>query len=458
MITARVTPLDEPRPFAPHELFFSLTDEKGRIRYGNDVFTRVSGYTEEQLVGQPHNLIRHPDVPRCVFRLLWDYLESGRTIAAYVKNLAADGRYYWVLAVVTPCEGGYLSVRLNPSGPLFEAARAAYAEALRLESAREIEHGRQQAIAESLGKLAGIVRGHGFADYDQFMHAALRTELERRADHGAPALTPRAGGGELGRLHTALARVGDQLGQVFASLDLFDRLSVRLLEKRSAMEELGPSLTFLALNTHISATRLGPEGAVLSVVSRNLGERSKDADGLIATLMQRMAPACEAARAVAFDVAVAQLEAEVCRAFVAELIDDPHGATSGLVAESLGVLIGELAGRSRGVVDSLRRLRDDVDIMLHAARALVGQVEQMRTAQLNGKIEIASRRNTQDFAAIFEDVAQIVADARADCDDVIELLVSTGEQLGRLLRLEASLRGDLTEVAAATNAAVAGAF
>ena len=137
MITARVTPINEARHFAPHELFFSLTDDKGRIHYGNQVFTRVSGYEEHQLLGQPHNLIRHPDMPRGVFRLFWDYLGAQKTIAAYVKNLAADGRYYWVLAVATPSRDGYLSVRLNPSSQFFDLVKKAYAGTLAIESPLE---------------------------------------------------------------------------------------------------------------------------------------------------------------------------------------------------------------------------------------------------------------------------------------------------------------------------------
>jgi PAS domain-containing protein len=76
------------RHFGAEELFFSATDRKGIIRVGNDVFVRVSGYERRELVGRPHNLIRHMDTPRCVFRLLWDYLERNEPIATYMKHTA----------------------------------------------------------------------------------------------------------------------------------------------------------------------------------------------------------------------------------------------------------------------------------------------------------------------------------------------------------------------------------
>ena len=70
------------QPFDVGELFFSATDRKGIITSGNRVFVRVSGYERDELVGRAHNVVRHPDMPRAVFQILWDYLEAGRPIAA----------------------------------------------------------------------------------------------------------------------------------------------------------------------------------------------------------------------------------------------------------------------------------------------------------------------------------------------------------------------------------------
>ncbi|HPE46849.1 MAG TPA: PAS domain-containing protein [Hyphomonas sp.] len=93
--------------FEFNELFFSRTDESGIIKFGNSVFQRVSVYEWDELLNKPHKIIRNPDTPRAVFRLLWDSIKSGSPIGAYVKNRAKDGRYYWVFAIVTPVEGGY---------------------------------------------------------------------------------------------------------------------------------------------------------------------------------------------------------------------------------------------------------------------------------------------------------------------------------------------------------------
>ncbi len=94
------------RRFGEDEIIVSKTDRKGIITYANRVFLRVAQYTEEDVLGKPHNIIRHPHMPRCVFKLLWDTIQSGREIFAYVVNRARSGDHYWVFAHVTPTFDG----------------------------------------------------------------------------------------------------------------------------------------------------------------------------------------------------------------------------------------------------------------------------------------------------------------------------------------------------------------
>ncbi|HLO78644.1 MAG TPA: PAS domain-containing protein [Magnetospirillum sp.] len=94
------------RRFSEDEIIVSKTDVRGRLTYVNDVFLTVSDYTEAEVIGQPHSLIRHPEMPRAIFKLLWDTIGSGREIFAYVNNRAKNGDHYWVLAHVTPNFGG----------------------------------------------------------------------------------------------------------------------------------------------------------------------------------------------------------------------------------------------------------------------------------------------------------------------------------------------------------------
>ena len=91
------TPIDEEIILDPNKNIMSKTNPKGIIEYANEYFMAISGYEEFELMGQPHNVIRHPDMPKVIFKIMWEELRNGNNMYAFVKNLAKDGRYYWVI-------------------------------------------------------------------------------------------------------------------------------------------------------------------------------------------------------------------------------------------------------------------------------------------------------------------------------------------------------------------------
>jgi len=121
------------------DFIVSKTDTKGKITYCNRIFMEFSGYSEIELLGQPHNIIRHPDMPRAAFRLMWQTLEQGNEFFAYVKNLSKDGGFYWVYANITPDFdehkniSGYFSVRRKPSQQAIETIIPVYKEMCQIE-------------------------------------------------------------------------------------------------------------------------------------------------------------------------------------------------------------------------------------------------------------------------------------------------------------------------------------
>jgi len=125
-------PTSVERTFREDEIIVSKTDLKGIITYANRTFLEVALYTEDEILGQPHNLIRHPDMPRCVFKLLWDTILAGEEIFAYVKNMAKNGDYYWVFAHVTPTFNnageitGFHSSRRKPDRRQIQIAEGLY--------------------------------------------------------------------------------------------------------------------------------------------------------------------------------------------------------------------------------------------------------------------------------------------------------------------------------------------
>lgn len=126
-------------PFPSGETLVSTTDLKGRILYCNAAFVAMSGFSREELLGQPHNIVRHPDMPRGAYQLMWDTLKSGEEFFALVKNMTADGHFYWVFANVTSdldSNGrlkGYFSVRRQAPKNAIREITAVYEQMLRVE-------------------------------------------------------------------------------------------------------------------------------------------------------------------------------------------------------------------------------------------------------------------------------------------------------------------------------------
>jgi PAS domain S-box-containing protein len=114
----------------------SDTDKNGIITMANDVFQEVAMYSEDELVGANHNIVRHDDMPRACFNLVWSTIKSGKEIRAFVINKAKNGDHYWVLAHVTPTADGYHAERTAPDpatvkdviAPLYKQMRDKEAE------------------------------------------------------------------------------------------------------------------------------------------------------------------------------------------------------------------------------------------------------------------------------------------------------------------------------------------
>ena len=182
--TNAIIPTGREITFDEDELIVSKTDLKGRITYANDVFLRVSGFAESEILGQPHNVIRHPAMPRCVFHLLWETIRNGREIFAYVVNLAKSGDAYWVLAHVTPSRDangtcvGYHSNRRVPHADALDRVRPLYAKLLD----EERRAGDPRAAIEASSRLLASMLAEARTDYDRFVFdLSAETRLARAA-------------------------------------------------------------------------------------------------------------------------------------------------------------------------------------------------------------------------------------------------------------------------------------
>lgn len=148
------------------DFIVSKTDLKGRITYGNETFIKMSGYSEKELLNTPHNILRHPDVPAVVFKLLWDRIKAKSSINAYVKNKCKNGDFYWVFANVTTSVDdrgnpvGYYSVRRKPKSSALQVIESLYADLLKAEKSGGME---------ASGRLLGEILKEQGVSYDEFI-------------------------------------------------------------------------------------------------------------------------------------------------------------------------------------------------------------------------------------------------------------------------------------------------
>lgn len=171
MAKAGVSPTNREVFFEQGEIIVSKTDPTGRITYANDIFLKISGYTEDETLGQPHSFIRHPDMPRCVFRLLWEAIQAKGEIFAYVKNMTKTGDHYWVLAHVTASlDGnnsilGYHSNRRKPKPSNVALVSELYKK---LKAVEDRPSNRKDGLSESYDHLMGVLKDKGVS-YDEFV-------------------------------------------------------------------------------------------------------------------------------------------------------------------------------------------------------------------------------------------------------------------------------------------------
>jgi len=279
-------------PFLIEELFFSRTDARGIILAANSVFQRISQFSWDDLLKAPHRLIRHPDIPRGVFHLMWAQIKAGKPIGAYVKNRAKDGRFYWVFAVVTPIDGGYLSVRLKPTSPLLDVVISEYAVLRRRETQERL------SPEDSANALAAMLCERGFADYAEFMAVALASETQARETTLArePIRTRTA-------LQDIVALAQNSRREVAAMLAIFGDVEI------------------VASNFRLQSSRHGGTHGPLSTIANNYNVLTSEIRAAIAAFSANLAAISAAISNTLFLTDTAAIQTEVADLFEVEKAD-----------------------------------------------------------------------------------------------------------------------------------------
>ncbi|MEZ4650404.1 MAG: PAS domain-containing protein [Candidatus Eisenbacteria bacterium] len=425
----RPTPRDSEREFRVEELFFSTTDLKGHIEAGNATFARIAGYTLSELIGEPHNIIRHPDMPRAVFELLWRKIQAGEPVAAYVKNMAKDGGYYWVMALVLPVDDGYLSVRLKPTSAVFESIPAVYARLLAHEQAVEKRTGkRKESIEAGLSFLQETLAGLGFAEYEDFMWTALRAEMTSR--EAALVKLERAGNGFTGRIEDPPSSLSglfarceslrSGLKELFTDIEGLSSLGGRLGTESQFIRAWAHDIRMMALNAQIQSSQLSGSGEALGVVAEWIGRTSAEASESMGRFDEQAKSLGRPLRHAISSIIAGKLEVDVVREFLLEVaaeadderthlsLDRPTNATE----KSCAILLKTFLRSTKALPETLRLLERELKTLDAETEEIAKHVRTLELIPLTGKVEAAREEAARSFVTIFETLGSRVEETR----------------------------------------------
>lgn len=464
MSRSQITTRDQERPFGIDELFFSTTDVKGVILSGNEVFARVAAYGEvQELIGKPHNIIRHPDMPRAVFHLLWDYLNRGKSFAGYVKNMARDGCYYWVMALVVPIEGGFLSVRFKPSGPHFPIVKELYKEMLAVEKEAGDENWRA-GMAQAAETLMARLKEKGVRDYDEFMRAALAAEMiSRRQILAAEAAHNRGHANRIdaqdGTLTGPQAEVAATLktcltierlleglfSEAAAFLDLLQKLD----SKSASLLALADNVHLVSINGVISSSRLGTAGGGLSVVTQELTKIAEESTAVITEMTDNLALTAPL-RETAFAITAAKLQVEMAIFFARELLrandDSQSDEAHTRIRADLETLVRSFSTSTELMLATLPKSEQSVSRRIHLNEQLAGVLRKLSRVQVTGKVQSAQVAGASHFQEYFEQISEQLRTSRIEFQELVEGIpflmqhLPRFEHAGRSVQFELSLR------------------
>jgi len=442
--------------FPPGRTLVSVTDLKGRITYCNPSFIEVSGYAQGELLGQSHNIVRHPDMPEEAFRDMWETIQSGSPWTGLVKNRRKNGDHYWVCANATPMRNGeritgYLSVRTEPGREAVSQAEQLYARMREQAQQGRLLHRlrRGQLVrADALGRMAAALtpgmRGR-----------LLGTQLLLAGAVAACSTLPVGVGLVVGAVMAAATTglvwamtvrpIGDVVAQAnrLASGDLATAPAVTARsgavgELMTALSQLSVNLRTVVLDSRCGVEHVRVAANEISTGNLDLSARTESQ----ASSLEQTAASMEQINATVQHSAASAVQGAVQANETADVARRSHEAVSAVVESMAG--IAQSSSRIREIVSVVEGVAFQTNILalnaaVEAARAgdagrgfavVAGEVRALaqRTAtavkeikhlidESAQRVELGNQRSL-DASARMDDALQATAKVRAVLDEI----------------------------------------
>lgn len=377
------------------ELFFSTTDRRGLIRSGNSTFVRTSRFSLEELTGAPHNIVRHPDMPAGVFRLMWERLLAGRPAGAYVLNLAKDGSHYWVFATMTPSAEGFLSVRMAPLSELFDEVKRLYKYVADVETEATERHGtnRREVAAAGAGEFERLLRDLGFRSHDDFLAEALSREVAARGRLASAGRARSEATGPIGEVLLGAGALEEALTGLVGRLEGYREFSDRLLRSSTDMLGIARRLDRTVAAAQAASATVADTAPVLHNVAKVMAKPTRTAVETLERLVPRLVTLRSHVTRLRFRIALAGLHNDMVAAFADEVVNGAAPSTSlsevPLLCDAVSESVLEMSATARQVNLELPEIVAEIAVAAERLEEFRRFLGQWRILAMRHRVESA---------------------------------------------------------------------
>lgn len=431
-------------------MFFSVTDLKGRILLGNSVFSKVSGYSEAELIGAPHNIIRHPSMPRGVFKFLWSTIQSGKHFYGYVINRAKTGKPYAVFTMVFPVSAGYLCIRMSAEVAQNRSAAEDLYQAM-VEAEKKVSAKGAPVSEVCAAGIEVFVKAFGdtyFGWADQALLTELETHLPEYRALDALYRNRCCASPERREFFENLYSIRASCLGALSETGFLGREEKKLDLGLQTVSNSQRKLLTLSTNMALAASQLGHRGITLGVIAESFQDFAgevKSSSVKLDVLKEKMAGG--ALNGIRTRLGIVALISQMFLQFLAEM---DHRSWKVLSEDQRFVLMIEvITVQMKSLTDESVRLRDNYRVLRQILEETELAVIALETVRQTGTVEAYRQDETQaavgPYLETLRSLIQEMKNGISQCHDAdqnLERGISTLRQQAQTIRVRAStLRG-----------------